>query len=60
MAKDGKTINMMAKRQLHELNWADYKLYEYFTRKLDREGNFSTYLPCAYYYAFVSSEGPWR
>ena len=38
MTKDGKTISMDAKKKLHSLNWADYRLYAYFKRKLDREG----------------------
>ena len=38
MTKDGKSINLTAKKQLHDLNWADYRLYAYFKRKLDREG----------------------
>ena len=38
MKKDGKTISDKAKEQLHDYNWADYRLYSYFKQKLDKEG----------------------
>jgi len=50
MSKDGKTISLMAKKQLHNLNWADYRLYAYFKRKLEREGIFEKYKKISHFF----------
>lgn len=38
MTPDGRSITLDSQKRLRTFNWADYRLYDYFQRKLDREG----------------------
>ena len=38
MKPDGKSINADSQRRLRSFNWADYRLYDYYKNKLNREG----------------------
>jgi hypothetical protein len=38
MKPDGRTITPESQRRLRQFNWADYRLYDYYKNKLNREG----------------------
>ena len=44
MSSKSKEINAEAKSNLKKLNWADYRLYNYFKNKLHKESKFFFYL----------------
>lgn len=52
MKNDGKRISQASNIKLQNLNWADYRLYDYFKRKLDNESYSNTLFLTTYLYDF--------
>jgi len=50
MKPDGRTITPESQRRLRQFNWADYRLYDYYKNKLNREGGreFKIFFPKRY------------